>query len=312
MKKHTLIFTLILAMSSFTSCGTQNMTEDLSTSEPSPDISVSETTPDIIVSETIPTAESEQVTAPSQEVGYEGMEAVYAESIKDGIYSITVDSSSPMFNITECELRVENGKMTAVITMGGTGYAYIFMGTSDEAENAAEDEYIGYSEDDTGKHSFTVPVEALNKEISCAAFSKKKEQWYDRLLVFRADSLPVDAYTSGTVKTAADLGLEDGQYTADVILSGGSGRASVESPALITVTEGKVIAKIIWNSKNYDYMVVEGEKYLPLESEENSAFEIPVASFDFDLPVSADTTAMSTPHEIEYTLRFNSSGIEKK
>lgn len=312
MKKHTLIFTLILAMSSFTSCGTQNMTEDLSTSEPSPDISVSETTPDIIVSETIPTAESEQVTAPSQEVGYEGMEAVYAESIKDGIYSITVDSSSPMFNITECELRVENGKMTAVITMGGTGYAYIFMGTSDEAENAAEDEYIGYSEDDTGKHSFTVPVEALNKEISCAAFSKKKEQWYDRLLVFRADSLPVDAYTSGTVKTAANLGLEDGQYTADVILSGGSGRASVESPALITVTEGKVIAKIIWNSKNYDYMVVEGEKYLPLESEENSAFEIPVASFDFDLPVSADTTAMSTPHEIEYTLRFNSSGIEKK
>lgn len=303
MKKHTLIFTLILAMSSFTSCGTQNMTEDLPVSEPSPDISVSET---------IPTAESEQVTAPSQEVGYEGMEAVYAESIKDGIYSITVDSSSPMFNITECELRVENGKMTAVITMGGTGYAYIFMGTSDEAENAAEDEYIGYSEDDTGKHSFTVPVEALNKEISCAAFSKKKEQWYDRLLVFRADSLPVDAYTSGTVKTAADLGLEDGQYTADVILSGGSGRASVESPALITVTEGKVIAKIIWNSKNYDYMVVEGEKYLPLESEENSAFEIPVASFDFDLPVSADTTAMSTPHEIEYTLRFNSSGIEKK
>ena len=303
MKKHTLIFTLILAMSSFTSCGTQNMTEDLPVSEPSPDISVSET---------IPTAESEQVTAPSQEVGYEGMEAVYAESIKDGIYSITVDSSSPMFNITECELRVESGKMTAVITMGGTGYAYIFMGTSDEAENAAEDEYIGYSEDDTGKHSFTVPVEALNKEISCAAFSKKKEQWYDRLLVFRADSLPVDAYTSGTVKTAADLGLEDGQYTADVILSGGSGRASVESPALITVTEGKVIAKIIWNSKNYDYMVVEGEKYLPLESEENSAFEIPVASFDFDLPVSADTTAMSTPHEIEYTLRFNSSGIEKK
>lgn len=303
MKKHTLIFTLILAMSSFTSCGTQNMTEDLPVSEPSPDISVSET---------IPTAESEQVTAPSQEVGYEGMEAVYAESIKDGIYSITVDSSSPMFNITECELRVESGKMTAVITMGGTGYAYIFMGTSDEAENAAEDEYIGYSEDDTGKHSFTVPVEALNKEISCAAFSKKKEQWYDRLLVFRADSLPVDAYTSGTVKTAANLGLEDGQYTADVILSGGSGRASVESPALITVTEGNVIAKIIWNSKNYDYMVVEGEKYLPLESEENSAFEIPVASFDFDLPVSADTTAMSTPHEIEYTLRFNSSGIEKK
>ena len=80
MKKHTLIFTLILAMSSFTSCGTQNMTEDLPVSEPSPDISVSET---------IPTAESEQVTAPSQEVGYEGMEAVYAESIKDGIYSIT-------------------------------------------------------------------------------------------------------------------------------------------------------------------------------------------------------------------------------
>lgn len=312
MKKYTLIFTLIIAMSSFTSCGTQNMTDDLALSEPSPDISVSETTSDIIVSETVTAAESEKVTAPSQEVGFEGMEAVYAESVKDGIYSITVDSSSPMFNITECELKVENGKMTAVITMGGTGYSYIFMGTADEAKNAAEDEHIEYSEDDAGKHSFTVPVEALNKEISCAAFSKKKELWYDRTIVFRADSLPVDAYASGTMKTATDLGLEDGQYTADVILSGGSGRAAVESPALITVTEGKVTAKIIFNSKNYDYMIVGGEKYLPLESEENSAFEIPVASFDFDLPVSADTTAMSTPHEIEYTLRFNSLGIAKK
>ena len=302
-KYYTFIFALIIAISSFTSCGTKNIPEDSQ---------LSETTPDITVSETIQAAESEQATAPPQKVGYEGMEAVYAESIKDGVYSIAVDSSSPMFNITACELKVESGKMTAVITMGGTGYDYIFMGSADEAKNANEDEHIKYSEDDAGVHYFTVPVEALNKEISCAAFSKKKELWYDRTIVFRADSLPVNAYASSTMKTAADLGLEDGQYTADVTLSGGSGRASVESPALITVTEGKVTAKIIFNSKNYDYMVVEGEKYLPLESEENSAFEIPVVSFDFDLPVSADTTAMSTPHEIEYTLRFNSSGIAKK
>lgn len=248
--------------------------------------------------------ETEPETVPVQEVGYEGMEAVYGDSIKDGEYDITVDSSSSMFNIDHCRLIVENGKMTAEMTMSGKGYEYLFMGTSDEAGSADENEYIPYVEKD-GVHTFTVPIEALDKKTACAAFSKRKEIWYDRDLVFRADSLPFDAFAEGSIDTAETLGLEDGVYAFDVTLEGGSGRASVQSPAKVTVESGKATAEIVWSSNKYDYMVVDGEKYMPVSTDEFSVFEIPVTGFGYKMPVSADTTAMSTPHEISYTLFFD-------
>ena len=94
-------------------------------------------------------------------------------------------------------------------------------------------------------------------------------------------------------------------------LDGGSGKASVQSPAKLTVKDGKAIAEIIWSSNKYDYMIVEDEKILPVSTEEFSVFDIPVSVFDYKMPVSADTTAMSTPHEIEYTLFFDSTSISK-
>ena len=89
-----------------------------------------------------------------------------------------------------------------------------------------------------------------------------------------------------------------------MVLEGGSGRATVESPAALTVAEGKMTATIVWSSPNYDYMIVDGEKYLPTNTEGNSTFEIPVAALGTPLAVTADTVAMSKPHEIEYTLTF--------
>ena len=56
-------------------------------------------------------------------------------------------------------------------------------------------------------------------------------------------------------------------------------------------------------------MIVDGEKYLPVNTEGNSVFEIPVAALDTALAVTADTTAMNTPHEIEYTLTFDSASL---
>ena len=100
-------------------------------------------------------------------------------------------------------------------------------------------------------------------------------------------------------------------YTVDVALSGGSGKASVESPALLTVRDGEATAAIVWSSSNYDFMMVGGEKLLPVNETGNSAFEIPVAGFDSPLPVQADTTAMSQPYLIDYTLLFDSATIEK-
>ena len=244
-----------------------------------------------------------------EDVVEDGMTPITGDKVKDGTYDVTVDSSSNMFNVTACELTVKNGEMTAVMHMGGTGYLYVYMGTGEEAAAAEEADYIPFTEEADGTHSFTVPVKALDEGIDCAAFSKKKEKWYDRTLVFRADSLPADALADGVMTTAESLSLADGTYTADVTLSGGSGRASVESPAALTVSGGKVTAKIIWSSKNYDYMKVNDEKYDAVIENERSTFEIPVAGFDWAMPVVADTTAMSEPHEIEYTLRFDSASI---
>lgn len=106
-------------------------------------------------------------------------------------------------------------------------------------------------------------------------------------------------------KEETGLGFQDGTYQMEVELLGGSGRASVTSPAKVEIKDGKAVATLEWSSPNYDYMVVDGEKYLPVNTEGNSVFQIPVEAFDQDIAVIADTVAMSTPHEIEYTLNFH-------
>lgn len=244
-----------------------------------------------------------------EDVVEDGMIPIAGDQVKDGTYHVTVKSSSKMFDITACELTVEGGKMTAVMHMGGTGYLYVYMGTGEQAAAASESDYIPFTEEADGTHSFTVPVDALDEGIDCAAFSKKKEKWYDRTILFRADSLPMDALADGVITTPADLGLADGTYTADVALAGGSGRASVESPAQLTVKDGNVTAKIVWSSKNYDYMKVGDTKYDAVIEDEHSTFEIPVSCFDWAMAVKADTTAMSEAHEIDYTLTFDAASV---
>ncbi|MCM1023069.1 MAG: hypothetical protein NC395_03305 [Prevotella sp.] len=104
--------------------------------------------------------------------------------------------------------------------------------------------------------------------------------------------------------------FDDGNYTAEVILSGGSGRASIKSPADIQISDGEITAEIVWSSPNYDYMEVEGTTYYPVNSKGNSTFIIAVPALDSDIPMLAETVAMSEPHIIEYTIKFNSSTIK--
>ena len=100
-------------------------------------------------------------------------------------------------------------------------------------------------------------------------------------------------------------------YTISVTLEGGSGRASVESPAKLHFDEtGKCWATIVWSSPNFDYMKVDGQRYDPISTEGNSTFEILVSAFDTPLPIIADTVAMSEPHEVEYTLTFDYASME--
>lgn len=108
---------------------------------------------------------------------------------------IEVDSSSSMFKIVDCVLTVaEDGSMSAVLTLSGKGYAKLFMGTGEKALKAEETQFIPFVENADGKYTYTVPVEALDQPIDCAAFSIRKESWYDRTIQFSSDSLPVEAF----------------------------------------------------------------------------------------------------------------------
>ena len=100
------------------------------------------------------------------------------------------------------------------------------------------------------------------------------------------------------------LSLADGVYEVNVTLAGGSGRAKVASPTELTVKDGRATAKIVWSSDKYDYMEVEGIRFTPEIQNGHSVFMVPVTELDKPLAMVGDTTAMSTPHAIDYQLTF--------
>ena len=101
---------------------------------------------------------------------------------------------------------------------------------------------------------------------------------------------------------AAEVALADGLYQVDIALEGGSGRATVASPASLEVRGGRGAVTLAWSSKNYDYVVLAGKKYLPANKAGNSTFVVPVTAYDQPIPLIGDTTAMSEAHEVDYTL----------
>lgn len=254
-------------------------------------------------------ADASQMTT-VENVVEDGMVPVPGEMLLDGDYAVAADCSSSMFRIVEAVLHVSDGELRATITMSGTSYLYVFPGTAAEAAAAEESAWIGYTEDSEGRFCFNIPVDALDAGVPCAAYSRNKELWYDRTLLFRADSLPTEAFREGFFVTAESLGLADGDYLVDVSLSGGSGKAKLASPAALHVENGSCTATLVWGSRNYDYMRLGETKYLPLPDRETSTFEIPVGIFDRGMTVIADTVAMSEPHEIEYRLLFSSDSLQ--
>lgn len=120
-------------------------------------------------------------------------------------------------------------------------------------------------------------------------------------LLFLLSVLPAESFVAAVPA--------DSIYTAEVILTGGSGRASVASPARLIVRDGKMTAEIVWSSPNYDRMRMGGTEYSPVNTEGNTVFEIAVPALDTDIEVSAETLAMSEPHWIDYTLRFDAASL---
>ena len=103
--------------------------------------------------------------------------------------------------------------------------------------------------------------------------------------------------------------MTDGVYSVAVTMTGGTGRASITSPLQLTVTGGSMTAQVEWSSPNYDLMIVDGKEFLPVNTEGNSVFEIPVYTLDEPLSVKAETVAMSEPHMIDYVITFDKSSL---
>ena len=140
---------------------------------------------------------------------------------ENGIYKVNnVTSSSSMFNVVDCKLTSKNGKMSAVLTLSGTGYGYLYMGTKEEAAKADSSSWIPFVTDNNGKYTYTVPVEALDKGINVAAYSTKNKIWYDRILTFKSETVKkISDIDSGNGGTGGNSGTTGGNTNP----SGGTG-----------------------------------------------------------------------------------------
>ena len=239
--------------------------------------------------------------------------------LPDGVYTAEFSTDSSMFHVSEaCDgkgtLTVKDGVMTIHISLGSKKILNLYPGL---AEDAAKDgavllqpttDTVTYSDGMTEEvYGFDVPVPVIGEEFDLALIGTKGK-WYDHKVKV---SDPVAEDSREAANGSFDMSaLADGSYTIELTMEGGSGRASIQSPAQITVADGAATVILEWSSPNYDYMLVNGEKYLPVNTEGNSVFEVPVEALDAPLIMIGDTVAMSTPHEVEYTVTFHSETLE--
>lgn len=235
--------------------------------------------------------------------------------LPDGVYTAEFSTDSSMFHVSEaCDgkgtLTVKDGVMTIHISLGSKKILNLYPGL---AEDAAKDgavllepttDTVTYSDGMTEEvYGFDVPVPVIGEEFDLALIGTKGK-WYDHKVKVS------DPVAEGTADTFDLSTVEDGTYTIELTMEGGSGRASIQSPAQLAIADGAATATLEWSSPNYDYMLVNGEKYLPVNTEGNSVFEVPVETLDAPLTMIGDTVAMSTPHEVEYTVTFHSETLE--
>ena len=239
--------------------------------------------------------------------------------LPDGVYTAEFSTDSSMFHVSEaCDgkgtLTVKDGVMTIHISLGSKKILNLYPGL---AEDAAKEgavllepttDTVTYSDGMTEEvYGFDVPVPAIGEEFDLALIGTKGK-WYDHKVKV---SDPVAEDSREAANGSYDMSaLADGSYTIELAMEGGSGRASIQSPAQLAITDGAATVTLEWSSPNYDYMLVNGEKYLPVNTEGNSVFEVPVEALDAPLTMIGDTVAMSTPHEVEYTVTFHSETLE--
>lgn len=248
--------------------------------------------------------------------------------LPDGIYTADFSTDSSMFHVNEaCDgkgtLTVEDGKMTIHISLGSKNIVNLYPGLAADAQKEGADvlepivDTVTYSDGFTEEvNGFDVPVSVLEQEFDLALLGKKGK-WYDHKVIVSnlvaQDDAAGTSEASGTTGDSTSVSAtlsEDGAYTVEITFEGGSGKAKILSPVTVAVKDQTATATLQWDSPNYDYMIVDGKKYLPVNADGDSVFEVPVPAFDEPVTVIGDTVAMSKPHEVEYTLTFHSDTMK--
>ena len=224
------------------------------------------------------------------------------KTLTDGNYQVDVDTGNKMFKVTNCILTSEKGKMYAVITLSGTGYDYLYMGSAADAAEAAAKDYISYVADEAGKYTYKVPVESLDKGIAVAAHSIKKDKWYDRTLIFSSAS--------------AKRIIADGTYQVNAEAGGKMFRVT---DCVMTVKNGQMTAAVTLSGRGYNRIYLgdvnnasDDEKNWILPDSllaEQYTFQIPVEKLDEVMTIAVHTTK-SNKWDTR-TLTFHSEGMTK-
>ena len=307
MKKRIITLAGLMALSCALAVGCGNSTSQTETQSAAQTEAASET--QVQTEETQEAESAAETTADT-----EATEA--AATLEDGTYTADFNTDSSMFQVNEMydgkgTLTVKDGEMTIHVSLRSKKIVNLYVGLAKNAKNDEKNllepttDTVTYSDGTTEEvYGFDVPVKALDQEFDLALIGTKGK-WYDHK-VYVTNPTPVEEEGPKTEISA----LEDGNYTMEITFEGGSGKATILSPVKIKAEGGAVTAIVQWDSPNYDYMIVDGTKYLPSSTEGGSVFEIPVSAFDEPVSVIGDTVAMSKPHEIEYTLTFRSDTLQ--
>lgn len=227
--------------------------------------------------------------------------------LADGTYIVDFTTDHAMFHVNDYNndkgiLTVKDGNMTVHVSLQSKKIVNLFYGTKEDAQKEGaemlprtEDE-IDYGDGYVDEvYGFDIPVPYLDKPFTVSLIGTH-DNWYQHEVTV-SNPVPGDDIHAGT-----EIDLEDGEYQVDIAKEGGTGKADITSPAAMTVKDGKATLTVEWSSEYYDYMIVDGKKYKPVNESGNSVFEIPALKLNESFKVIADTTAMSEPHEIEYEL----------
>lgn len=224
------------------------------------------------------------------------------KTLTDGNYQVDVETGNKMFKVTNCILTSEKGKMYAVITLSGTGYDYLYMGTAADAAKATAKDYIPYVVNEAGQYTYKIPVKSLDKGIAVAAHSIKNDKWYDRTLTFLSSS--------------AKRIIADGNYQVNAEAGGKMIRVT---NCVMTVKNGQMTAAVTLSGQGYNRIYLGDVNDAPNDESnwilpdsllaEQYTFQIPVEKLDEVMTIAVHTTK-SNKWDTR-TLTFHSEGMTK-